>query len=154
MAITRRESAIAFNLGMPLDRELKPVAEKRVRDNANRDTTNSEWHLQAACIKECRAKQARDKTFNFMAPGAAQNKLTPEQRMYAKIQGYQAGILDIWLMRPLPGPALKMAVVELKLPNKPLTDEQEAWFLFLGNCGVARDRVDNLKDFLNILDHF
>lgn len=154
MRVTRRQYAQAFNLGAPLDAELKPIAPKRTHDPA----AAKEWHLQRDCISAIRARQKYDKDLAFMAPGAAQNNLKPAQRGFAKLMGWQAGLADIWLMRRYPHglqPAsLKWAVVELKLPRKPLSDEQAAWFKWLESAGIPCYRIDELGAFLAVLDKF
>lgn len=150
--MTQRMAAMNFNLGMPLDRELVPVKAKRVVD----PNAPKEWHLQRDCIAAIRARQKFDKNLAYMAPGAAQNNLTPAQRGFAKLMGWQSGLADIWLMKRgrYAPPTLALRIVELKLPGGKLSDEQEGWFNFLQSAGVTCDRCDNLDHFLKILESF
>lgn len=144
--ITRREAALAFALGAPLDMDVV-IPAKKVRDpNAPR-----EWRLQAECVKNIRQRQAYDKSLRFIAAGAAQSRLTEKQKGFAKMIGFGSGIPDIILMRLKDG-GIKFHWVELKLPGKGLSTPQKEWFEFLQAGGMKRDRVDNIKDFLRILD--
>lgn len=161
--LTRRESALAWNLNAPLDMELKPVPAKRV---SNPDA-DKEWHLQRDCIAATRALMKVRKDLRFVVPGATQNNLMPAQRGFAKLMGWTAGWPDIWLMKSEPdycevdgrwggepAPRLLWHIVELKLPGKPLSDEQADWFAFLQSAGIPCSRVDTLADYIKILHGF
>lgn len=144
--LTKRESALSFLLGAPLDMDV-PIPEKKKRD----PKAPREWRLQAECVKNIRERQKYDKSLRFIAAGAAQSRLTEKQKGFAKMIGFGSGIPDIILIR-LKDSALKFHWVELKLPGKGLSEPQKSWFEFLAAGGVPRDRIDNLKDFLKILD--
>jgi hypothetical protein len=156
--ITQREGRISFNLQAPLDMEpLEVRAKRKVDPNAPK-----EWHLQRDCIAATRALARVNKSLRYMAPGATQTNLTPAQRGFATLMGWQRGLADIWLMRCMTDPApsvlgnnwLKMHIIELKLPHGTLSDEQGEWFAWLRAAGVKCSRVDNLADYLTILHGF
>ncbi len=154
MRITHKQAHIMSLLNQPHDQDVGPPPKPFVRGR----TVEREWHLQRDCIAAIRGRQKYDKDLAYMAPGAAQNNLTPAQRGFAKLMGWQAGLADIWLMRRFPHGVLpavvKWHIVELKVGNRPLSDEQSEWFKWLWSGGIPCDRVDNLPDFLRVLDNF
>lgn len=151
--LTRRESALSMLAGAPLNHAVT-VPEKRTRSSS----TNLEWPLQRDCVKACREKELLDRDFFFMAPGAAQNNLTPKQRAFAVMMGWRRGIADIWLFRRVNG--IKLGIVELKRPpdakngSAKLTPEQQQLFAWFMQARIACARVDNLREFCRILDAF
>lgn len=148
--LTRRESALSFLAGAPLDMETPPLPPARKKRDPHGER---EWKLQAKCIKEIHIRQRLDKNLAYLAPGATQNNLKPAQRAFAKMQGWQAGLADIWLMRRIPG-ALSLHIIELKLPGKHLSPEQREWFDWFAPISIPCSRVDNIVDFCKLLDAF
>ena len=150
--LTKRESALGWNSQAPLDQD-RAVPAKRTRD----PDKETEWGFQTLCIKQIRERQKLDRGLRFIAAGALSFQLRGKQAMWAKMQGYQAGIPDIILMRFVKsrfGADRKIWCVELKLPGKPLSDAQTQWQQFFEAAEVPFSRVDTLKDFLRILDNF
>ena len=164
--ITRRQAAQAFNLSAPLDMALKDVPEKRKPD----PNALKEWRIQAAAIKALRARMAVDKNLWYEI-NLIEGVRTPARAAMMKMMGGQQGPNDLTLYRRVQNPLTAMARragltaetngyslhvhrIEFKLPGRNLTPAQEAWFAFHRSCGVPCSRVDNLQEFLRILDGF
>lgn len=109
-----------------------------------------EWKLQCACVKALRARMKYDKTLRFLAP-MAEAKRTPQRAAIAKAMGLEAGVPDVWLMRNDP---MRLCVIELKKPGEDLRANQEEWFTWLRAGGVRCERVDNVADFVKVLEGF
>lgn len=144
--LTRREFALSQLSNAPLDAQIV-VPEKRVSDLG----AEREWHLHAAAIKEVRARQKLTRSLSYISAGSTQTNLTPQRRAFAKMLGWRSGILDLVLFWNRP---FKMHWVEFKLPGGKLSPEQQAEFAYWAIAGAPCSRVDNLKDFLSILDKF
>lgn len=147
--ITRREAALAFNLGMPLDRELVPVKEKRKSDpNAPKEWRN----VQAPCIKWLRDYQQYHKNLEFIAT-LTESKRDPARANVAKMMGLKRGPHDVLLFRAY-ADRCRILWVEFKLPGKDLSEEQKTWGAWFEGCGVSWRRCDNLRDFQRIVEGF
>lgn len=154
--ITRRESALLWNMQAPLDMEARPVPAKRKVDPA----APKEWKLQAACIKAVRARMQYDKSLRYEVNLIEGNR-TPARAAMAKVMGMQRGPNDLTLYRNVPDTnrgyeamMQRTLRIEFKLHAGHLTAEQLDWFAFHSAGGIRCERVDNLKDFLRLLDGF
>lgn len=151
MHLTRRQFAQAYNLGAPLDAPLREVPKKRAKATGER-----EWRLQAAAVKATRERMRYDKNLWYEV-NLIEGARDPHRRAMAAMMGMQRGPNDFTLYRRFPanstsGPSLLTVRIEFKLPGGCLTPEQEAWFAFHRSAGVRCELMDNLADFLRVLD--
>ncbi len=149
--ITRRQSITAWNLSAPLDAELRAVPAERKRD----PNAAKEWKIQAAAVKAIHERMRYDKSLWYEV-NLIEGARTPQRANFARMMGMQRGPNDLTLYRQqyTHDVTIKTHRIEFKLPGNKLTPEQEAWFSFHRRGGVPCSRVDNLKDFLRILDAF
>lgn len=149
--ITRREAALIHNLSAPLGADV-PVPPRRAKA-----TTEREWKLQAAAVKATRERMRYDKDLWYEV-NLIENARTPARAAMAKMMGMQRGPNDMTLYRRFPHgiqPSyMKVLRIEFKLPKGQLTAEQLDWFAFHSSAGIRCERVDNLGDFVKLLDGF
>lgn len=142
-------------LQAPLSQDIGPAPKKR---KAPAPDAPREWKIQAAAVKLIRERMRYDKALWYevnLIEGARE----PHRRALAAAMGMQRGPNDLTLYRIMPHNATSRAYIkthriEFKLPGNKLTPEQEAWFGFHRAGNVQCDRVDNLQDFIRILDGF
>lgn len=111
----------------------------------------SEWRLQAKCVKLIRKRMRIDPDLRFIA-SMAENARTPARAAMAKMMGLTSGVADIILLRRHDD-HFTVAWVELKRLGKPLSDAQQDWADWWGTL-IRCYRVDSVEAFAAILAGF